>query len=704
MTGLDGALALAELGWPVFPGELDGHVPPRKVPIGSLVEHGFHEATLNPRRIALWWRLRPDAIPAVSPPKGVVMLDVDIVDEFEAAGLELPDGPGQQTPSGGYHRFFRTDGRRVRQTVKEVPGADTRVGGKGYVFAWQPDQFPFVEELPMAPEWLYAGEDEPEREEVGSRAEDDADLLIGSDGATHRDQVIAFAGRLRWAGSTTNEILQALRQARLDGRIVDGDEAWPWSDEDFVQVAKDLGSKPGPEKAPPVPSITFTKHDAKRKPARQQPAVIRALQPTRVVSVGLSGNALLDNKYPALRYFVDELLPEGFGIIAGPPKVGKSWLILQTAIEVAIGGTLLDRPVTQRKPVLYYALEDGERRIQSRLQILLGVRGKLDLSWLEIRFESTTIGNGLEDDIADWLDAHPGGLAIVDVLAKVRPAAKGRGSAYDEDYSTLKPLHEVAKARPGSGVIVITHLRKAGADDFLNTVQGTTGVTGSADWTWVVTRDRMSPKGIIRVTGRDIEKEPLVEAVFNGSWTAIGVTRRGGSKQRDITLEALLTEGDSTPTELTDYINANVLSADDTPFTRTGTNQKLAALAEAGLAEQTNVYTTGPGGGHKWHGFTEDEIEVNIQTNNSSAQDAVEAHDEAVGGDTRVITVHRVASRVRGDVRPRASAPSSGSSGSSPTPQPEEGEEVFSRAGARTPVRAPAHTRGTIELRERDLR
>jgi hypothetical protein len=158
MGRVEDALALAERGWAVFPGMLTDDVPPKKVPIGDLVEHGFKDATRNAKRIAMWWRVRPDAHIGVAMPTNTVALDVDDVAVFDRLGLELLDGPGQQTPRGGYHRFFKTDGRFVKQSVKtEFPGADTRVGGRGYVFAWQPSAFPDVSMLPDAPAWLYGG-------------------------------------------------------------------------------------------------------------------------------------------------------------------------------------------------------------------------------------------------------------------------------------------------------------------------------------------------------------------------------------------------------------------------------------------------------------------------------------------------------------------------------------------------------------------
>jgi hypothetical protein len=181
MTRLADALELASKGWAVFPGELTDDVPPKKVPIGSLVHHGFHDATVDLEKIARFWGIRPDAYIGVAMAPDTIALDVDHAAVFEALGLELPDGPGQGTPRGGYHRFFRTDGRFIKQSVKtEFPGADTRVGGKGYVFAWEPDAFPNVAELPPAPEWLYHRATVSADEPAISRGTSEASMALES--------------------------------------------------------------------------------------------------------------------------------------------------------------------------------------------------------------------------------------------------------------------------------------------------------------------------------------------------------------------------------------------------------------------------------------------------------------------------------------------------------------------------------------------
>lgn len=72
---------------------------------------------------------------------------------------------------------------------------------------------------------------------------------------------------------------------------------------------------------------------------------------------------LQSKAFQPVRWVVPDVIPEGLTIIAGKPKLGKSWLVLDIALAAAQGGwTLGDRHCIQGD-VLYAALEDGERRL-----------------------------------------------------------------------------------------------------------------------------------------------------------------------------------------------------------------------------------------------------------------------------------------------------------------------------------------------------
>ena len=80
----------------------------------------------------------------------------------------------------------------------------------------------------------------------------------------------------------------------------------------------------------------------------------------------IDADTLLSTTLPPTRFIIDRLLPQGLHILAGAPKVGKSWLALWLCLQVAQGSNVWDFP-THGGTVLYLCLEDSLTRIQSRL-------------------------------------------------------------------------------------------------------------------------------------------------------------------------------------------------------------------------------------------------------------------------------------------------------------------------------------------------
>ncbi len=80
---------------------------------------------------------------------------------------------------------------------------------------------------------------------------------------------------------------------------------------------------------------------------------------------------LLRKELPPVRYVVPGYIAEGLTVLAGRPKLGKSWLALDLAVAVATGGAALGSIRVEQGDVLYLALEDNERRLQKRLMQLL---------------------------------------------------------------------------------------------------------------------------------------------------------------------------------------------------------------------------------------------------------------------------------------------------------------------------------------------
>ena len=80
----------------------------------------------------------------------------------------------------------------------------------------------------------------------------------------------------------------------------------------------------------------------------------------------VDGRTLMDRPLEPPNFVVDTLISQGLHILAGSPKVGKSWLALWLAVTVAKGEPVWGMSVKQGT-TLYLCLEDSVLRIQNRL-------------------------------------------------------------------------------------------------------------------------------------------------------------------------------------------------------------------------------------------------------------------------------------------------------------------------------------------------
>lgn len=204
------------------------------------------------------------------------------------------------------------------------------------------------------------------------------------------------------------------------------------------------------------------------------------------------------------RWAVPGIVAEGVTLLAGAPKIGKSWLALNISAAVAAGGKALSKLDVVGGDVLYLALEDNPRRLQSRLgKVLAGQPASPRLTFT-IACEALPAGGS--ERIASWLEGHPDArLVVVDVFARVRGMAPSNLSSYDADYLAMVQLKRLAD-RYSVAILVVHHTRKAASEDFLDAVSGTNGLAGAADAVLVLRRARGKADAELHVTGRDVEE------------------------------------------------------------------------------------------------------------------------------------------------------------------------------------------------------
>jgi hypothetical protein len=85
----------------------------------------------------------------------------------------------------------------------------------------------------------------------------------------------------------------------------------------------------------------------------------------------ISARELLAIELPPVAWAIPDILPAGVSLLAGKPKLGKSWLALSVCEAIAVGGVALGVKHVEKGETLYLALEDNRRRLQQRLNKLL---------------------------------------------------------------------------------------------------------------------------------------------------------------------------------------------------------------------------------------------------------------------------------------------------------------------------------------------
>lgn len=258
--------------------------------------------------------------------------------------------------------------------------------------------------------------------------------------------------------------------------------------------------------------------------------------------------------FPPIKWIVPGLLPEGLTILMGAPKLGKSWLTLDIALAVARGGSALGQDC-ERGDVLLPALEDNERRLQDRLRKIAGEGGWPDTLNYSTEWQRMNAG-GLEA-LEAWIDAAPNPrLIVVDTLAMVKPQATGKGNAYDEDVAALRPLHQLASVRRVS-VMVVAHKRKMEADDPLEGISGTNGLTGTADTTIALLRSAGGDGCTLYGRGRDLAELERPVKLVDCRWQVDGEPLEANKGDTWRTILRAVRDGNLTPKHIAEATGIN---------------------------------------------------------------------------------------------------------------------------------------------------
>ncbi len=211
---------------------------------------------------------------------------------------------------------------------------------------------------------------------------------------------------------------------------------------------------------------------------------------------------LMTTPLKPIEFCVDGMISTGLFILAGAPKVGKSWLALDLALSIAKGEQLLGRE-TKQGTALYLCLEDSYTRIQNRLFELTSEPSDN----LHFAIMAGTLGGVLEKQIEIFKSQHSDlKIIIIDTLQKIRSDDEAN---YASDYKELSVLKNLAD-NLRIAILLVHHTRKCRDNDPFNMISGTTGISGCVDGSMVmIERQRGSGEVVLHCVGRDIENLEL---------------------------------------------------------------------------------------------------------------------------------------------------------------------------------------------------
>jgi hypothetical protein len=299
----------------------------------------------------------------------------------------------------------------------------------------------------------------------------------------------------------TESEIESTLYAAIEGRAEDGKSA-----QETIRDGIAYG------KAKPWPLDEILKSNGKA-PGESEPAHTKTLHPKQELILStlpdtITAASLASKVFDPLHWTVDGLLPEGACLLAAKPKAKKSWLALAIAIAVAMNGKALGHYDVACGDVLYLDLESNQRRMQSRLKNMIA-----NTAWPDNLHIATKWGRG--DDclsmIKTWAEQHLNTrLIVIDILARVRPMRDPKADPYEQDYTFLQALNELAETLRIT-IVIIHHTRKAKAEDVFEEVSGTQAITGAVATIWMLTRSADNPdEQLLHLRGRDlIDEEPL---------------------------------------------------------------------------------------------------------------------------------------------------------------------------------------------------
>ena len=208
-------------------------------------------------------------------------------------------------------------------------------------------------------------------------------------------------------------------------------------------------------------------------------------------------------------FLIEDLLARNLTLLAGPPKIGKSFLCLSFAKQIISTG----------KKAYYCSFEDDYRRLHKRLAELNLLSDDLEIHC----GRENVLGSTSEEEfniIQNIAFDKEVAIIIIDTMERVLPATKQKRD-YHYYVEILDKWAKVA-LQSNTCILMVHHTRKSdGSPDYhpQNTILGSIGIPATFDTNLIMARDK-SGDLVIHVEGKDILENSfkLLKSGVDFSW------------------------------------------------------------------------------------------------------------------------------------------------------------------------------------------
>ena len=282
-----------------------------------------------------------------------------------------------------------------------------------------------------------------------------------------------------------------------------------------------------------------------QRAAGEQPETKRT-EPPHVISAA----ELYTGQVVRLRPLLEGLIWDGLTMIVAKPKAGKSWLMLQAAVQVAGGPGIDGVTALDHGPVLYGAFEEPAARTMARLRQLAPAG-----DWaknLHFVYDLLPLMGGGAEQFSALMEQLRPRMAVLDTLtATIKGGGKRESDVFRSQYAEVSVVRKIAESFR-TAIVLVHHARKGMADTAIESVAGTGGIAAAVDTLWCLKR---KPEGeaTLEVIGREAEEKTFALKFEQDpfGWRVLGddAAQLLNAERRQV-LELLREEGALSPAQI----------------------------------------------------------------------------------------------------------------------------------------------------------